>query len=328
MNRIHCVKCWVGVFDDVKAGRKPFEYRLNDRDYQVGDCLILQEYNPETDSLTGEAFAVRVTYLLPGGKFGVPEKHCIMAIEPWGVDSVSGAPDELREDCLSLVRDALRWTDGTITTEQFLALRRALTTAGFQVAPQPRPSEALPLDCLDEWPPVARPNEALICAGERVVIPGEVEQVGEDGSLEVMFSARGSDRFRLWFDESQVHRAPRPQASKPRPETARLRTGDRVRWRSSRVDLGIGTVERIAHRPWVRWDGLGHSVEYNENDLELYRAAPELDLEAMAQEWLERWVYTDGSDGPNLKLPLMGLLEKVRVEATRTGSATGEGSNG
>ncbi len=81
--KIHVLKCWQPFFDDVRDGKKPFEYRFHDRDYAVGDCLVLQEYNPEYDSVTGEATAVRVTYLLEGGKFGVPKSHCIMGIEPW-----------------------------------------------------------------------------------------------------------------------------------------------------------------------------------------------------------------------------------------------------
>lgn len=84
MSKIHCLKAWPEPFADVVAGRKPFEYRLNDRGFQVGDCLVLQEYNPERDSLTGECHAVRVTYILPGGKYGLPDKYCVMAIEPWG----------------------------------------------------------------------------------------------------------------------------------------------------------------------------------------------------------------------------------------------------
>lgn len=82
MSSIHVLKCHPGPFEAVRAGRKAFEYRFHDRNYQLGDLLVLQEYNPELDSLSGEATIVRVVYLLAGGQFGVPEKYCVMSIEP------------------------------------------------------------------------------------------------------------------------------------------------------------------------------------------------------------------------------------------------------
>lgn len=90
--RIHVVKCWKAVFPDVKSGRKPFEYRLNDRDYQVGDCLIQQEYDPDLGTVSDEAVSQRVTYLLPGGQYGIPEKYCILAVEPWDQRRESALP--------------------------------------------------------------------------------------------------------------------------------------------------------------------------------------------------------------------------------------------
>lgn len=89
MSKIHVLKAWPAPFEAMRAGRKTFEYRQNDRDFQVGDCLVLQEYNPETDSLTREALSVRVIYLLAGGQFGVPKGYCVMSVEPWATPSSS-----------------------------------------------------------------------------------------------------------------------------------------------------------------------------------------------------------------------------------------------
>ncbi len=83
MSKIHALKTWPEPFEAVRAGRKTFEYRLNDRDFQVGDCLVLQEYNPEYDSLTRECVSMRVVYIAAGGKFGIPPKYCVMSVEPW-----------------------------------------------------------------------------------------------------------------------------------------------------------------------------------------------------------------------------------------------------
>lgn len=39
----HRLKTWPLYFEMVRAGRKPFEYRRNDRDFKAGDRLVLQE---------------------------------------------------------------------------------------------------------------------------------------------------------------------------------------------------------------------------------------------------------------------------------------------
>jgi len=83
VSKIHVLKTWPEPFEAMRAGLKTFEYRQHDRDFAVGDCLVLQEYNPETDSLTREAISMRVVYLLAGGKFGIPKNYCVMSVEPW-----------------------------------------------------------------------------------------------------------------------------------------------------------------------------------------------------------------------------------------------------
>lgn len=82
MSKTHVLKCWPAPWEAMRVGRKTFEYRFNDRGYQVGDVLVLQEYNPEFDSVSGECLLMRVVYLLQGGQFGVPEKYCVMSVEP------------------------------------------------------------------------------------------------------------------------------------------------------------------------------------------------------------------------------------------------------
>jgi len=62
--RAHKIKCWPKYFRAVKDERKPFEVRKADRDYQEGDYLCLVEFDPETDTLTGQYLYRRVTYKL------------------------------------------------------------------------------------------------------------------------------------------------------------------------------------------------------------------------------------------------------------------------
>ena len=44
---IHELKILPEYFKAQKAGKKNFEIRKNDRDYKVGDKLVLKEYDPK-----------------------------------------------------------------------------------------------------------------------------------------------------------------------------------------------------------------------------------------------------------------------------------------
>ena len=77
----HELKTWVPYFQDVKSGKKKFEIRINDRDYKLGDTLILKEYDDENYTYTGDELAVKVIYTLHGGNFGVQEGYVLMGIE-------------------------------------------------------------------------------------------------------------------------------------------------------------------------------------------------------------------------------------------------------
>ena len=75
----HDLKCHPAPFSAILSGTKPFEWRVFDRDYRVGDILNLKEWDPEKEDYTGIICARRVTYLISGG-FGIPEGFCIMGI--------------------------------------------------------------------------------------------------------------------------------------------------------------------------------------------------------------------------------------------------------
>lgn len=63
---VHNLKVWSEYFDDVLSGRKPFEVRLNDRDYHEGDLLVLWEWNRRRGRATGSRFVAKVGYVLSG----------------------------------------------------------------------------------------------------------------------------------------------------------------------------------------------------------------------------------------------------------------------
>lgn len=59
---IHSLKIQSKYFADVVSGLKTFEIRKNDRDYEVGDILELEEIDSDFE-YTGNSHYVQVTYI-------------------------------------------------------------------------------------------------------------------------------------------------------------------------------------------------------------------------------------------------------------------------
>jgi hypothetical protein len=78
--RKHYLKIWPEFYKDVKSRRKRFEMRFNDRGYQVGDILVLQEFDPTLKDYTGSSDIIAlVTYALTQKPF-VPDGYICMSI--------------------------------------------------------------------------------------------------------------------------------------------------------------------------------------------------------------------------------------------------------
>jgi len=60
----HHLKLWPVWYEQVITGVKPFEYRLNDRNYKVGDFLHLHEFRPLSQEYTGRECRALVTCML------------------------------------------------------------------------------------------------------------------------------------------------------------------------------------------------------------------------------------------------------------------------
>lgn len=58
----HKLKTLPQFFEKVESGIKNFEVRYNDRDFRVGDVLILEEYDPEM-GLTGRTVQRKISYV-------------------------------------------------------------------------------------------------------------------------------------------------------------------------------------------------------------------------------------------------------------------------
>jgi hypothetical protein len=59
----HHVKSWVHLFQAFRRGEKTHDIRVMDRDYQVGDTIVLKEYDKFTERYTGRSARAEITYI-------------------------------------------------------------------------------------------------------------------------------------------------------------------------------------------------------------------------------------------------------------------------
>lgn len=91
-------------FWDVAESRKTFEIRKNDRNFQVGDVLFLQETKHSSAAMldggaplayTGSSFTAHVKHIMRGPIYGLADGWVVMSIEPFiGIPQTGGAPIE------------------------------------------------------------------------------------------------------------------------------------------------------------------------------------------------------------------------------------------
>ena len=77
---MHNKKLIQPYFDDVWNENKTFEIRKNDCNYQVGDLLILREFDKKTDKYTGDWIMTKITYKIENF-VGIEEGYCILEIK-------------------------------------------------------------------------------------------------------------------------------------------------------------------------------------------------------------------------------------------------------
>lgn len=84
---IHWLKTDPPYFEEVWQGRKPFEVRYNDRNYQVDDILILAEKTEQSDkprpaNSSEKAVIARVISVLSSESFplGLQEGYCTLGL--------------------------------------------------------------------------------------------------------------------------------------------------------------------------------------------------------------------------------------------------------
>lgn len=75
---IHELKILPLYFTQVKDGEKTFELRKNDRPYQIGDTLVLREFDGKNYS--SRIMTKTITYILYSGNYGLDKDYCILGI--------------------------------------------------------------------------------------------------------------------------------------------------------------------------------------------------------------------------------------------------------
>lgn len=77
--KAHGLKTDKGAFKRLWNGDKTAKFRKNDRDFKVGEILVLEEHY--CGEYTGNYVVVRVTDIVYGPEYGIPDGYCMMSIK-------------------------------------------------------------------------------------------------------------------------------------------------------------------------------------------------------------------------------------------------------
>ncbi len=87
MNKHEC-KSWSHFFQAIKSGHKKHDLRYDgDRNFQVGDLIVLREYDPFAGMYTGAECRVHVTYITSRAtpcafsSAALERDYCILSLE-------------------------------------------------------------------------------------------------------------------------------------------------------------------------------------------------------------------------------------------------------
>lgn len=79
--KLHKLKTDAGPFAQVWAGLKTFEVRKFDRDFRLGDELLLMEHDRETKAYSGAWIRARVVSMIRPGEYGLEGIVGVLGIE-------------------------------------------------------------------------------------------------------------------------------------------------------------------------------------------------------------------------------------------------------
>jgi hypothetical protein len=79
----HHLKCCPAPFAAIIDGTKTAEFRRDDRGFEVGDVLVLMEWDPQVTGYTGrQAPRKTVTHISRGPAWGIPTGFAVMSLAP------------------------------------------------------------------------------------------------------------------------------------------------------------------------------------------------------------------------------------------------------
>jgi len=84
--RVHRVKSWPRFFEAIRSGARTHELRKNDRSYEVGDILHLEEYDPDSGAYSGRTCYAEITSMTATHEpcavsaEGLHRDYCILSI--------------------------------------------------------------------------------------------------------------------------------------------------------------------------------------------------------------------------------------------------------
>lgn len=169
MSKTHDLKCHPEPFQALLDGTKTGEFRLNDRNYEVGDILHQREYIPggtkvfarftnltqTIDSFHGESrYTGRsvdhlVTHIVKGPAFGIPDGYCMMSLQPIHPDNAGAGYIPIKAEVLGR------------TLRNLESVRSMLRSADHK-DPNVRGASAWTINVIEELRPFAPGRESAI----------------------------------------------------------------------------------------------------------------------------------------------------------------------
>lgn len=80
MNKVHELKTLQPYYSEVEKGLKNFELRFNDRDFRVGDVLVLRPWDPRKEKFGSGILIREVSYVMKDFK-GLQDGYVILGLD-------------------------------------------------------------------------------------------------------------------------------------------------------------------------------------------------------------------------------------------------------